>query len=143
MRGLSAVLAGLMLMAFSAGASTPPIDYENVGMVGVQRVKGRWVRYIVLREDSACITVQIFKAANMEGLVRQKEICSLGKKHFHSDFAFVDVWRVNFESDRLSLEIEFIRLRGSGHEVRPCSIEIGKRSIGDLECSLEYGSVYY
>lgn len=143
MRGLSAVLAGLMLMAFSAGASTPPIDYENVGMVGVQRVMGQWVRYIMLRGDSACVTVQIFKAANMEGLVRQKTICSLGEMHFHRDFAFVDVWRVDFESDRLSLEIEFIRLRGSGHEVRPCSIEIGKRSIGDLECSLEYGSVYY
>lgn len=143
MRGLSAVLAGLMLMAFSAGASTPPIDYENVGMVGVQRVKGQWVRYIVLREDSACITVQIFKAANMEGLVRQKEICSLGKKHFHSDFAFVDVWRVDFEPDRLSLEIEFFRLRGSGHEVRECSIEIGNGFIGDLKCSLEYGSEYY
>ena len=120
MRGLSAVLAGLMLMAFSAGASTPPIDYENVGMVGVQRVKGQWVR-----------------------LVRQKEICSLGKKHFQSDFAFVDVWRVDFEPDRLSLEIEFFRLRGSGHEVRECSIEIGNGFIGDLQCSLEYGSEYY
>lgn len=143
MRGIAAVLAGLMLMVFSAGASTPPIDYEKVDMAGVQKVMGQWVRYIVLREDSACVTVQIFKAANMEGLVRQKEICSLGEMHFHRDFAFVDVWRVDFEPDRLSLEIEFIRLRGSGHEVRPCSIEIGNRSIGDLECSLEYGSVYY
>jgi len=132
-----------MLMVFSAGASAASVDYENVGMVGVQEVMGQWVRYIVLREDSACVTVQIFKAANMEGLVRQKEICSLGEMHFHRDFAFVDLWRVDFEPDRLSLEIEFIRLRGSGHEVRPCSIEIGNRTIGDLECSLEYGSVYY
>lgn len=132
-----------MLVAFSAGASAPPIDYEKVGMAGVQRVTGQWVRYIVLGEDSACITVQIFKAANMEGLVRQKTICSLGEMNFHRDFAFVDVWRVDFEPDRLSLEIEFIKLRGSGHEVRPCSIEIGNRSIGDLECSREYGSVYY
>lgn len=132
-----------MLMAVSAGASAPTIDYEKVGMVGAQRVMGQWVRYIVLGEESACITVQIFKTANMEGLVRQKTICSLGKMHFHHDFAFVDVWRVDFEPDRLSLEIEFFKLRGSGHEVRPCSIEIGKGSIGDLECSLEYGSVYY
>ncbi|OBU51368.1 hypothetical protein [Stenotrophomonas maltophilia] len=131
---MSAILAGLMPMAFSAGASIPPIDYENVGMVGVQKIMGQWARYIVLREDSACVTVQIFKDANMEGLVRQKTICSLGEMHFHRDFAFVDVWRVDFEPDRLSLEIEFIKLRGSGHEVRPCSIVIGNRSIGDLEC---------
>ncbi|HBS57087.1 MAG TPA: hypothetical protein DEA38_15340 [Stenotrophomonas sp.] len=64
MRGISAVLGGLMLVAFSAGASAQAIDYEKVGMVGVQRVTGQWVRYIVLGEDSACVTVQIFKAAN-------------------------------------------------------------------------------
>lgn len=143
MRGIAAVLAGLFLMDFSAGASTQPIDYENVGMAGAQKVMGRWVRYIVLREDSACITVQIFKAANMEGLVRQKTICSLGNMHFQYDFAFVGVRKIEFEPDRLSLEMDFFNLRGGARKDGNCSIAIGNGSIGDLECSLEYGSEYY
>ncbi|MGH8096126.1 hypothetical protein [Stenotrophomonas indicatrix] len=143
MQGIAAVLAGLMLMALSAGASTPPIDYEKVRMAGVQRMMGHWVRYIMLSDASDCITVQIFKSANMEGLVRQKKICSLGKMSFRDDFAFVDVRKIGFEPDRLSLEIEFFSLRGSGDEVKECSIEIGNGSIGDLKCSLEFGSEYY
>lgn len=143
MRGIAAVLAGFMLMVSSAGASTPPIDYEKVGTAGVQRMMGQWVRYIMLSGDSPCITLQIFRFANMEGLVRQKRICSLGKMSFRDDFAFVDVRKIEFEPDRLSLEVEFFSLRGSGDEVRECSIDIGNGSIGDLKCSLEFGSEFY
>ncbi|ELC7324405.1 MULTISPECIES: hypothetical protein [Stenotrophomonas] len=143
MRGIAAVLAGFMLMVSSAGASTPPIDYEKVDTAGVQRMMGQWVRYIMLSGDSPCITLQIFRFANMEGLVRQKRICSLGKMSFRDDFAFVDVRKIEFEPDRLSLEVEFFSLRGSGDEVRECSIDIGNGSIGDLKCSLEFGSEFY
>ncbi|MBA0279139.1 hypothetical protein D7T48_18500 [Stenotrophomonas maltophilia] len=132
-----------MLMVSSAGASTPPIDYEKVDTAGVQRMMGQWVRYIMLSGDSPCITLQIFRFANMEGLVRQKRICSLGKMSFRDDFAFVDVRKIEFEPDRLSLEVEFFSLRGSGDEVRECSIDIGNGSIGDLKCSLEFGSEFY
>ncbi|HEL3808193.1 TPA: hypothetical protein UMT99_004367 [Stenotrophomonas maltophilia] len=130
-------------MVSSAGASTPPIDYEKVDTAGVQRMMGQWVRYIMLSGDSPCITLQIFRFANMEGLVRQKRICSLGKMSFRDDFAFVDVRKIEFEPDRLSLEVEFFSLRGSGDEVRECSIDIGNGSIGDLKCSLEFGSEFY
>lgn len=143
MQGIAAVLAGLMLMVFSAGASTSPIDYEKVRMASVQRMMGHWVRYIMLSGDSPCITVQIFKSANMEGLARQKKICSLGKMSFHDDFAFVDVRTIEFEQDQLSLEMVFFGLRGGAREEGKCSISIGTSSIGDLECSLEYGSEYH
>lgn len=143
MRGIAAVVAGLMLMASSAGASTPPIDYEKVRMAGVQRMMGHWVRFIMLSGDSPCITVQIFRSANMEGLVRQKKICSLGKMHFHYDFAFVDVSAIEFEQDQLSLEMVFFGLRGGATEEGKCSIAIGTSSIGDLECLLEYASEYH
>lgn len=140
MRGISAVLAGVLLIAFSAESGSLPIDYTHVGRAGVARMMGQWVRYIVPIDDSPCITIQLFKAANMEGLIHQKEICSLGNKQFHSDFTYVAINKVEPGIDHVRLEISFIPLRSGTDDVRDCSIAIRNGFIGDLECPLEHSS---
>lgn len=138
MRGTSAALAGVLLIAFSAESGTLPIDYTRVSKAGVARMMGQWVRYIV--HDSPCITIQLFKTANMEGLIHQKEICSLGNMQFSSDFAFVDVEEIEPGIDHVRLKILFIAKRPTTNDVRECSIAIRNGFVGDLECPLEHSN---
>ena len=133
MRIVSACMAGWLVIAGPAVAASPQIDYARVVKARTSMVQGKWARYVET-SDSPCFTIQLFKTASLDSLSREKEICSLGKQKFSSDFAYVGVESVEFKRDHVHLEIDFTLLRIPGRNVRDCSIAIRRGHIGDLVC---------
>lgn len=133
MRIVSACVAGWLLIAGAVVAASPQIDYARVVKARTSMVQGQWARYVET-SDSPCFTIQLFRTASLDTLIRQKNICSLGKQKFSSDFAYVGVESVEFKRDHVHLEIDFTLLRIPGRNVRDCSIAIRRGHIGDLVC---------
>lgn len=133
MRIVSASVAGWLLIAGPAVAASPPIDYARVVKAKTSRVQGHWARYVET-SGSPCFAIQLFESESLDTLIRQKEICSLGKQQFSSDFAYVGVENIEFKHDHVHLEIDFTLLRIPGRNVRDCSVAIRHGYIGDLVC---------
>ncbi|MGR6139333.1 hypothetical protein [Stenotrophomonas hibiscicola] len=135
MRIISACLAGWVLITATTVAASPPIDYARVVNAKISKMQGLWVRFLDV-SGSPCFTIQIFKSASLDTLIRHKEICSIGGKRFSSDFSYVGITEVQFKADHLSLKVEIIHAPPNFDfdDVRTCSVPIRNGTIGDLVC---------
>jgi len=124
---------GCLLFIGSAQSADSPVNYESIYKADSGSVGYRLVRYVLAFGDP-CLTVQFLRPVSPGVPVLEKRICSLGEARFDRDFSSVDFKKIDFESDRLKLDISFSE-PGDPQEIkRQCTIAITADGIGDLRC---------